>query len=425
MRRMLALMLVLALPLVLASCAEDEEEDRTDPAAAADKVDLALYNAFDVFQSAEDPTDILGMDFTGSYNLFEQAVTLDPNNMNAKAGAAVTNILRLPSDPMIADLIDELDLITFVKSTWMPLPSDKGPGTASGIGHLLLENLSGAAAPQDDLRILLTYLVTVLDHSIAYCNAIETHPDFEWIIEFEVESQIDTIEVDVTDIYMLESPLHWVKALLHGLLAYKMEVASMEEGDLVAALAQDSDFLTLMYPSMVTSAANDMTVGADEMHMMAQSLRSEEADQRHDVFTEYTVKQPTGWFPMPSTLVDQMDAMPTMLEDLMTNPMEITDDFDMDEGTPDATLWLNLGRLFDAPVVDWKAILPAYTIVPCGADTSSWGIVWEATTIDQWVWHPDSLHGLVQMPPDAHDITSEEMIGVFGLEEIFEESGCP
>jgi hypothetical protein len=337
----------------------------------------------------------------------------------------VTNLLKLPNDPMIQGLITELGGVTLLSPPWDPGVFGAKGSPGPGVSRIIIEGLSGKGPVQQDLHLFLQYLVTVLDHSIAYFDLIEAVEDFEWILEFPIaEGVMDTLEIDVTDIYFIESPLHWVKALLLGLMAYDMELASLADEDIAAALSQGSDFMTLTTPSALTQSADAMESGADEMSNGAESLRGETDDQTHDLIVEATGKGIAGWFPLTTAQVDTLLMMPTILAGMMTTPIEIVDDWDNDELTDDDTLWVNIGRLFDSPVQDWKAILPDYGFVPCYDEfDTTMTILWDAGTIDEWIWHPDSLHGLIQLPGGT-DMTSEQMRELFGLDSLYLDAGC-
>ncbi len=411
MKKILILVLALALPLVFAGCGDDEEETtRVDPQASADKVDLGTFAAMDALNG--------DMDFTAAYDLFEEAVRLDPNNMQARAGAGAMNVLRLPNHPMIADLIDTLGIDELLKGTlpWKNLGFGGGRGPAAGAGRAIFGSLTGEM--QTDMGMFLDLLLAEIQVSIDYFNAVEGHADFEWLIPMPEGYGMDTLEIDVTDIHFAESPLHFIRALLLGLDAYNLDIGSLEGEDVAAALAQDSDFLTLTNAGALTTARGAMDAGADEASVGAVLLDAEVDDQTNDFVRLLFPGEEFGlWVAMTEGQRDTLENMPAMMDDMMDNPLPMIDDFDNDE-VPD-TLLVNLGVLFDDPIEDFKAILPEYTIQACG-DTA-YGIFW-AETEENWTWHPEELNGLIALP--GGPMTSDAMIQMFGLGLLYYMGGC-
>ena len=359
------------------------------------------------------------MDFTEAYNLFEQAVGYDPNNLKARAGAAAMNILRLPNHPMIAGLLDTLGLDEMLKNTlpWKTLGFEsEAPGPAAGATRAIFGSLTGEM--QTDMGLFLDLLLAEIQVSINYFNIVEGHADFEWLIPMPEGYGMDTLEIDVTDIHFAESPLHLIRALLLGLNAYNLEIDSLEGEDVAAALAQDSDFLTLTNAGALTTARGAMDAGADEASMGAVLLDAEVDDQTNDFVRLLFPGEEFGlWVAMTEGQRDTLENMPAMMDDMMDNPLPVIDDFDYDE-VPD-TLFVNLGVLFDDPIEDFKAILPEYTIQACG-DTA-YGIFW-AETEENWTWHPEALNGLIALP--GGPMTSDAMIQMFGLGLFYYMQGC-
>lgn len=420
MKRVLALALILTLPLLIGSCAEDEEEEDTiDPAASSDKVDLGVFAFYEAMGTE-------GKDFTASYDLFEEAVRLNPNNMDAHVGAGVTNILRLPNHPTVAAVLESLGVDVLVKT---PLPFPWGAAgfsdrrtPASAASQMIFGGLSGTSVVQMDFHLLLDFIIGVIQVSINHFDRVENQPDYAWLFPNMTGTGPDTVEIDVTDIHFAESSLHLVKAFLLGLNAYEMEMSSLDVEGLAGALSPESDFMTLTDPAALATAQAALGEGADEVHTGAVLLEAEEDDQTDDLIRlEMEGDIPGDWPTLTEGQRDSLENMPTIMEDLMDNPMEIVENFDLNEGTPDDTLMVSLGVLFEDPILDWKAILPDYEIVLCPGDTT-FGINWAAATVDEWAWQPDSLHGLLALPD--RPMTSEDMRRIFGLDAMFLLGGC-
>ncbi len=412
MKKTLALMLVLMLPLAFVGCATDEEETtQADPAASADKVDLGTAAAMEALND--------DMDFTSSYNLFEEAVRLDPNNMEARAGAAAMNVLRLPNHPAVATLLDTLGLDELIKNQlpWKTLGyGGQGPGPAAGATRALFGALTGEM--QSDMGQFLDLLLAEIQVSIDYLDVVEGHPDFEWLIPMPEGFGMDTLEIDIADIHFAESPLQFIRAILLGLDAYELDLGSLDGADVALALAQDSDFLTLTNPSAIAGAGAAVAAGALEASTGATLLDAEVDDQTNDFVRLLFPGEEFGqWVAMTEGQRDSLENLPTMMEDMMDNPLPVIDDFDGDS-EPD-TLLITLGVLFDDPIADFKAILPEYTIEACG-DTA-YGIFW-AETEENWTWHPEALNGLIALP--GGPMTSDAMIQMFGLGLFYYMGGC-
>jgi hypothetical protein len=426
MKRILILMLVLALPLVYAGCSEDDKNGGTqiDPQASEDKTDLAVGSFMEEMGEVEDMTNIEDWgdaDFTGAYNLFEEAVALDPTNLNAHAGAGAMNILRMPNHPAIGAAMDELGLGDLLEKSmpWRAMGFGKGTGPVTGASRAVLGSIMEPG--QTDMGQLIDLLLGEVNISINHFNAVEADPDFQWLLPLPEGLGPDTLEIDVTDIHFAEAPLHLIRALLLGLDAYDLNLPGTDTESLAEALAPESDFLTLTNATSILSAGAALNTGAEEAGTAAQLLEDETDDQTDDFIRLLFPGEPMSeWPAMTEGMRDTLENMPTMMAEFMDTPLPIVEDIDGDE-VPDTVL-VNMGVLFNDPIADWKAILPDYTTEAC--DETTLVITWDATTVETWTWNVDELNGLIALPDGP--MTSDDMVTMFGLEMLFYMGGtCP
>lgn len=367
--------------------------------------------------------DITG--FKTAHDLYAEALTLDPNNLDASLGVAVTEIIILNDNDELQRMRDEwIDYgesnpgISDVEVSLFKISTPMGSGDLSlhekTISSSLLNNskiaLLNPPLASEMQRVVRETVIPAIDMATERMKKIVESSNAETYI-FTITSQMqggtpsdpeDSIELDLTDFKALYASLLGSRAGLRIFLAYDLDVANYDSTTLIKALEQNSDFFTLKDANEIRKAKDDLIEAANLALEAIQFLRAEVDNQDDDFITVDPGNE------------DDLDEIEERINQTLTSlnsQVTLTENFDDNDATPDASLTISLKAFFDNPPARPKELLPSYTIE---RDEEYPGevvdqFVWTAQSIDAWVFQNPTFNGLLP------GMTDSQLKEIFGL----------
>ncbi len=402
------------------------EPSEVDVEAAKVKVQEANLALGDAVRNArqldieglEDLDDVTG--FKEARDLYAEAFLLDPNNLDANLGYAVTQIILIKDNQEIRRLRDEwIDFVEngdvtgpevslfkispLIDEQDLSLNEQKFISTLYQTTRLSLQDPPLASEMQAAIRdIVLPSFDIAIDrmNTIAESDSAE---EYSFIVTSEmqggdVEVEEDPVELDLTDFKAFYASLLSGRAVFRIFLAYDLDVTSYDSTGFVEALRQNSDFFTLTDASEVNRARADLTKAANLVLEGLTFLRNETDNQDDDFITVDPGEE------------DELNEIETTVTDFLNalnGEVTLTKDFDFDENTQDASLTISLRNFFETPPTNPKQLLPSYMIQndPDEGDE----FVWTAQSIDDWIFPDPTFNGLL---PAMTDTLLKEIFGL-------------
>ena len=401
MKRFGLLALTLALSAVMAGCGSKSSTrpDTTDPAAAKAEVDAG--NAA-----------LVAGDYAAANQHYKAAIAKDPTNPQARFGAGVTEVYVLRDDPDLKAVVDQ-----FTLPPVSPVPSAHGSPSRSAAlaarvaglrtgsggaytpensGRALFRMLALAADAPDSISeiqaLIRTRVMPRLQYAEAQLNFAETATNFVMTFPPAVTGLPDTIEVDNTEVYLLDALVNGVQGWLGVLVAYNFDV-------------ENSDFDHVNAESLLTPGTAWAALNPDGATVLAQAkadlqtvqvrfgsaatyLANETDDQTDDLI-------PKSWLESQGYL-DMKNGIAQVTATL-AGPVAISvNDY---AGQPFG-LDLYAGRFFVPAIQDLKLLLPHHTFVSGGLQ------------IDRPIIMPDpTMNGIF---PDMTNPRWQQLTGLTG-----------
>ncbi len=383
---------ILAAILVLAlGCDEivDEEEDAAAAQALADSAagvfedELASFIDSAEAGTIDSPYEI---DFTTSNALFKEALVLDPYNLDANFGAGLTELLIFTQDSDFKAVFDAWETFIDTGSIFVAGELNKGrsplsifqPG-GSGAGSFQLLNRREVAAtflsmPKmavsdpptiGDIQDLVESLfIPTLDYIAARMDILDDSTDFTFTITSEMQGGGETAkELDLTEIYLLETGVHLLLAFSNGIVAYNVGPSAYDSAAIIDWLSQGSGVLSLRSSgaARMGNAKSALFTAADKLDAATLFLEAD-TDTANDI-----IKLTAG--ELTAADLQELRDSTQAFRDMFDTGISFTEDWDDSLETADEELTFDFDVLFTDPILDFKSILPVYTVT-VGQDTS-------------------------------------------------------
>jgi len=358
--RLAVISTALAFALVLGCGGKSSTEPKTDPAAAAGEVDAGN-------------TALANGDYAAANEHFKTAIAKDPSNAQAQFGAAVTEVYLLQDDPELQSLAGQFQLfqpgalpvshgrlarrVAFSQRVESLRSSVVGPYTPGRMGAAVVRTLALAGNEPDSISeiqaIVRTKVMPKLQYAEDRLNAAEAAADFRMFIDPAVTGLPDTLEIDKTELYLLDSVINGVQGWLGILTAYNFDVenSDFEHVNAESLLAPGTTWATLHpYGHLaLAQAKNDFETVKARFDAAAAYLANESDDQANDLI-------PQEWLSTQdyADLADGIDQMYAALTGPILVPARDANDQEFD-------LQVDLGRFLVPGIDDLKKALPNHT----------------------------------------------------------------
>lgn len=356
MLRRLLLLLAATLALAALGCGSSNKSTAPDPTGAQQEVDAA--NAA-----------LASGDYTAAYNHFQAALAKDPTNTEARFGVALSGVYVVQNDPEIAQVIAYVE--SELPRNVAPAPQDRSlsdPLRRLGVmgatprhdfgprsmGRAMIRVLGQAASDPVALSqvqyLIRTKVMPKLQLAEDHLNVIEAASEF--VIQYPpaVTHQPDTIEIDKSDVLLLDAAVNGVQGWLGMLVAYNLDVPNndFENVNAESLLAEGTAWATLHSGGALQLAAarNDLLTFEIRLAQAAASLGAETDDQSDDVVSAAVLSDPEF-----QQLLQDAERMSASLQ----GPVQVEVE---DADQQPFTMQLHIGRFFVPAIDDLKTVLP-------------------------------------------------------------------
>jgi hypothetical protein len=365
---------------------------------------------FDLLIQALIDTSVSASELNSCRAKFEEALALDPKNGEANLGLALTELVLLGYDPEILALIEgpsaalmglgrvAVDVPPGVRPLASMLPAvDRSGLFVTSLLDWFNVDLTriartGALTPGQVQDVMQTVILPKLETVIECLGTIENLDEWQMILTgaaFGMEEY--QLEIDQTDIFVLDMLVHLMKAPFHFMVAYNIDIPDMKDTTAVKAAFNQTDgpFLSLR-----TGGANNMKAfrltlldGVARMSSFLLSLNAETDDQTDDLIKIGS----SGSGVLTPTDIDSLAEGISDFVEALSGPMTITGDFDND--AMDESVTVNLSVIFTNPIPDIKQLMPDYYW-----DSQFQGWYWAGypeNDFSRFVYPDASLHGIL------------------------------
>lgn len=420
-------LLIFALFFVFLISCEDDSSTGPDVNAAKVSVDSAKAALEDVMNDLlnneiSQPADI---NFEKPYNLFNQAYKQDPDNPDANFGLAIMNLLMITQSPELAEVFNEWQSLfisdagfnksSVAQSLFKTQASDLNLKLSNFVNGLI--NLPKAAA--DDLpkisniqELIESIILPRLDFAATALDKVDDHPDYTFMVSPRMQGKIDadSLEIDLTEIYALESIINVLRAQANMTIAYNLDFWGFDSLQAISAFSKGGSVLKLRNGAApMQTAKSALLAGIDKLQFGVLFLLSETDPQENDLI-KINNDTPGNFGSAASQLFS--------IKSMLTQPAEYTDDWDNDPDTPDETITVNFSKIFDNPANDLKALIPDYSVLvqPVMAQNQSATfkvyiplIIWNANSFSEWILPDPTFNGFLP------GMTDSEFKRIFGI----------
>jgi len=394
MKVLLPKFLFILMVMFLISCEEstDPGDDpgsgvEPDSGAAVAKVEEAneaLEDELFLFISQVDddlidgPSDI---DFTLSNSLYKEAIELDPENLDANFGAGLTEVLIITQDAELQNVFDEWEAFIDTGTVFEPEPGSVALFSMSNLFPIFTASSSipgvsereitrsyfnlmkmGVADPPtiEFIQIVIEEnLIPKLKSAIEYFEKVDDQSDYTFTVTPKMLGDLDEdpLELDLTEIFLMETQLNLIWSVSNMIVAYSFEFGVYDSIAIINSLSQGSGFLALRTngATAMSEAKTSLLAASSKLDEAIDFLKSETDDQSDDIIKI-----------SPDDLhASDLDSIVKYNADFMEyliNGWTLTEDWDDISDTPDEPLTFKFNSLFDNPFEDYKALLPPYTV---------------------------------------------------------------
>jgi hypothetical protein len=358
-------------------------------ATCADAINSMTEETMDDFFEAMLAGDIDST--TAIHDQFENALESDPSNQTANFGAAFTTLVSIGQNESLESTMNSW--MACLESLEMEDPARRTLFHENG-------SMFGIPTSIDEFSIfnathILSYLPIINSHEIislrGYENDCLEMSSLQDLLEDAFLSQLTDainhldaivgkgfvftitpemmgdelqppIHLDDTEIYIIKSIFHTLRAMIYGMIAYNVDIPYyelMEEPDSSYSfpwLAQDASFLTIRegQEQSLPNCHADLNSLLSSMESGIQFLQS-------DTDTEYDL------------IKDDESELADILVEINEARSLLNENYEMDD------MIINIGNFFNNPPQNLKSILPGYTI------TAGPQLTWDSADCDTWM----------------------------------------
>ena len=394
MKALLPIFLFFLMVMFLMSCEDsmDPEGDsdpmvESDSIAAAAKVDSANQaledELYDFISQIEDdiidgPSDI---DFTLSNSLYKKALELDPENLDANFGAGLTEVLIITQDAELQNVFDVWEAFIDTGTVFEPQSGGAALFSMSNLYPIFLANNSIPGASEHEITrsyfnlmkmgvadpptieliqiVIEKNLIPKLEFAIERFDIVDDQSDYTFTVTPRMlgDEDEDPLELDLTEIFLMETQLNLIWSVSNMIVAYSFEFGVYDSIAIINSLSQGSGFLALRAngAAAMSDAKASLLAASSKLDEAIDFLKGETDDQSDDIIKI----SPDDLHASDLELIVQDNAD---FREYLINGWTLTEDWDGLSDTPDEPLTFKFSSLFDNPIVDHKELLPPYTV---------------------------------------------------------------
>ena len=408
-RRIFMLTPIIAMLLLFSACGKKgPSEPQTNPTAATDKVtqanDILVPKIILLVNSGG--SNAATLDFSPAAALYQEALTLDPNNKDAHFGLSLTDVLSLASNTDIQSLFNANVLSLppdFLKSVVSLSPN--APQLLSSFGTQMIGRISGTFEGRISKALGKGALVQVGPMPSYYQNTVEsvllpkvvsalTHlsvvlqnTNYAFLITPQMTGQTETYRIDATEIYLFKAILQLIATEGSGFVAYNIDYNPADSAAVYQALQPGSTFLAFRAngSQRMKDSRTYFTGAASSIQSSLNFLMNEPPHTQTDIIHYNPSDQQTFL-----QAIMEFDTVKAVLSGAYAFP-----------GGPT----VNLKNFFDDATPNYKQMIPPYAVsVQRSATPGRFDAVltWTATSFNTWIFPDPTMRGLFPGMTDAN-----------------------
>ena len=384
-------------------------EDSTSAAQFALNGNTKLESILtDLYNEENEPTMSELSDSMGSaYADYSDALELNPNNLDANFGIALTGLLHVIVDPAYEEMLENWEEYFDTVDPFKVNRSSTNVFGSGGIGLPL--DLNGMVLPIKPILSTPIFLLRMISDSagvakisdiqnivenniMPYVNAgidglskVQSDTSFVFKVTSDMQPDVgaDPMELDMTEVYLIDMMLHALKAIGGTIIGHNFDMHTHDETGLSESLTPGSDFATLrtMGGTDLAEAHQAMIGAVDKLNMAMDFLEAETDDQDNDMIP-YDAQDASDFENIRQDLNE--------INDIMTGPKW----FSIDEGD---SIQIDIQQFYINPLEDLKEMVPPY-LLSVGTDNEYVYPVftWEADNFQDWkdAWPDPTINGI-------------------------------
>ena len=390
------------------------EEDIAESDALVDEGNVELENVFSELYDSDEPDSVQGLldmvDFSDAYDSFDEARTVNPENYDAHLGASLTGLLQVTQDQSFRDMVDSWDNY-FANTTPFEVEQSESQilgrngfglpisqeGMQIPISSFVGVPLNMAKITQEDVpqlsdlqTVISSVLLPYIDQGITSLNLIEDLPDsIEFVFTVSTEMQPDVesgeLELDLTEVYLMNMMMHALKGVLNTMLAYNFDFVTHDAAGIESELNLNSDFATLKSDGAerLAVAFTAMNTAIDKFEAAVTYNYNETDDDFDDLIPRIDQDE---YLDVIEGIQDARDILnqPSWIIDEGCDEDYYYDDYYYDNCNEDS-IQVDIQQFWVNPISDMKQMIPSYTIA--AALDSSWDWDYEYGHLyDEWTF---------------------------------------
>lgn len=414
------------IPLLLFGIMGCEKEGTTDVQRDTKKAQERVVQAnqslmLGIANIVSNPNNPSSFNLSSAYSLYTEALSYDPDNLDAHFGAALTSVLTLFSDSTLQSLgkienpivsvtesiqLSQQSVVALLTEGQFKRVTQLLQGTATFNVHALLKpsgrtnkalakSKANEPMPSYYQNIIETKVLPVFTKAITHLQRITQNQNYVFLITPEMTGgqSHTTYRIDLTEIYLFQAVCQAITAYGSLFISYNIDYNSLSDVDVVQAWSTGSPFLALR-----TNGTQHMKNVRTNVIGAAQSVKNG---------ITFLMNEP------PHQETDIIKYNPQQEQELL-NEIEsanhIIAQFSGPTTSPYGTI--NLVNLFDNPIQDFKTKIPAYTVTAhFNVNTGKYDAIltWQASTFSSWVFPDPTFNGVL---PEMTDPQLKQLLEI-------------
>ena len=364
------------------SGAAPSEEDINEAAVIFEEAYSDMENIFSELEES-DLTD-LEAEMTLTYLQIEEALELDPNNLDANFSLGLMSFMLILSSNSFDDMLNQweeyFDETTpfeynpynlFMGKSGFGLPTS-AEKISVPIEPFILAPIRIMTMPSDyvpqfsELQdIIRTDILPYVDSGISALALIQENPDYVFTVSSAMQPDVGSsaLEMDMTEVYIIDMMLHALKAICNTLIGHNFNFITHDANGILEELNLGSDFGTLNTNGGddLLAAHNAMQNAITKLENAIDFLESETDDQGNDMIVQ--LDDPSEYQEVRDGLVEVRNAItqPTWL--YFSTESEYYDyNYGYYYNEEDDSILVDIQQFYLNPFQDLKQLLPPYVV---------------------------------------------------------------
>ena len=341
--------------------------------------------------------DSASLNLASASSLYREAVSFDDENLDAHFGLGITELLTVFSDTLLAGVgvfilpdfsaqpviaaLNQGGYQQFIAGSFA-----KSKGTIKTLARPDRAVAGILAKRQVDYQpsyyqdLIETRALPPLKDAISHLQRVTQNSAYAFLITPQLMG-VDsgpTYRIDLTEIYLLLAVAQYFTGEASMYASYNIDYNSSSQSSVVQAWQVSSSFLTLRPNGAqhMKDTRSSLIGFASSVKNAITFLMNEQPHKETDIITYNPSDQPM--------LTSEIESMNSLVSEF-SGPMT------------ENGVTINLVNLFDTPVTNFKAKVPAYTATAVSNGQGKYDAIltWDASSFDTWIFPDPTFNGFL------------------------------